>query len=145
MKRILITLTLSAMVVVFSCAAFAHHGQAGFDLEHLVTLKGTVTQFEFVNPHVLIHLAVPDANGNAVDWICSSAAPRMEARVGWTADEFKPGEELTVVGFADSSGRKFLAGVKHIRANGEELHESAMELNLYQAYLDRQAGKIKTQ
>jgi len=123
----------------------AHHSQAVYDEDTLVTIKGTVTQFEFINPHVIIHLDVKDDKGNTDNWLCFSAPPGVEARAGWTADMFKPGEQLTVQGFAEKSGRKVMTGMKHIRANGEEVTEAYTEKQIYQGYLDRKAAREKEQ
>lgn len=119
----------------------AHHSQAVYDEDTLITLKGTVTQFEFVNPHVIIHLDVKDDKGNTENWLCFSAPPGVESRAGWTHDYFKPGEELTILGFGEKGGRKVMTGVRHIRANGEEVPEAWPERQIYQGYLDRRAKK----
>jgi len=132
---------LIAGILLFAVPAPAHHSQAVYDEDTLITLKGTVTQFEFVNPHVIIHLDVKDDKGNVESWQCFSAAPGVESRAGWTHDYFKPGEEITVVGFGEKSGRKVMTGVRHFRANGEELPEAWPEKQIYQGYLDRHAKK----
>jgi len=140
-SRWLTACLLLAALVVASAPLFAHHSQAAYDEDTLVTIKGTVTQFEFINPHSIIHLDVKDDKGNIESWLCYSAPPGVAARAGWTHDYFKPGEELTVMGFAEKSGRKVMFGVRHIRSNGEETPEGFAEKQVYQGYLDRQAKK----
>jgi hypothetical protein len=132
---------LIAGVLLLAAPAPAHHSQAVYDEDTLITLKGTVTQFEFINPHVIIHMDVKDDKGNVENWQCFSAAPGVESRVGWTHDYFKPGEEITILGFGEKSGRKVMTGVKHFRANGEEIPEAWPEHQIYQGYLDRHAKK----
>ena len=121
-----------------SMPIFAHHSQAVYDEDHLVTVKGVVTKFEWVNPHILVHLEVKDEKGNIEEWIAFSGSPAMQSReAGWTSEEFKPGEVLTINGFPQKDGRKIMLGTKHTRANGEEVAESVAEQRIYQGYLDR--------
>lgn len=48
--------------------AFAHHGSAGEDTSKIVTVKGTVTDFQYINPHVQIYVDVKDENGKVQNW-----------------------------------------------------------------------------
>jgi hypothetical protein len=136
-------LTLAAGLLMVAVPMFAHHSQAVYDEDTLITLKGTVTQFEFVNPHVIIHLDVKDDKGNVESWECFSSPPGLESRAGWTSDMFKPGEELTILGFAEKGGRKVMTGMRHIRADGTEVTESYGEKAIYQGYVDRKAAREK--
>jgi uncharacterized protein DUF6152 len=137
-----------AMAIGLFAAALpicAHHSQAVYDEDHLVTIKGVVTKFEWVNPHILIRLEVKDEKGNVEEWVAFSGSPSMQSReAGWTPEEFKSGEELTISGFPQKDGRRIMLGAKHIRANGEEIPESIAEQRIYQGYMDRrrkEAGK----
>ena len=58
-----------AALLLISGAAFAHHGAAGYDSNKLTTLKGTVTEFRFQNPHAQIFLDVKDSSGKVQNWI----------------------------------------------------------------------------
>jgi hypothetical protein len=136
---LLATCLLMTSLLASSVPAFGHHSEVAYDEDTLITLKGTVTQFEFINPHVIIHLEAKDDKGNLESWLCFSAAPGVVSRAGWTYDYFKPGEELTVMGFAEKSGRKVMLGVRHVRANGHEVPEAWQEKQIYKGYLDRRA------
>jgi hypothetical protein len=119
---------------------FAHHSQAVYDEDRLVAIKGTVTKFEWINPHILIRMEVRDNAGNVEEWIVFSGSPAMQSReAGWNSEEFKPGEEITIQGFPQKDGRKIMLGAKHTRSNGEEVTESIAEQRIYQGYLDRRA------
>jgi uncharacterized protein DUF6152 len=140
MNRVLAVFLLAASTILFARPTFAHHSQAVYDEDRLVTIKGTVTKFEWSNPHILIHLEVRDEKGNVEEWIAFSGSPAMQSReAGWTVEEFKPGEEITIQGFPQKDGRKIMLGAKHIRANGEEVTESFAEQRIFQGYLDRRA------
>jgi len=126
----------------FSAASplLAHHSQAVYDEEKLLTITGVVTKFEWINPHVVVHLEVKDDKGNTDEWVAFSGSPSMQLReAGWNSEQFKPGETLTIKGFPQKDGRKIMLGAKHIRANGDEISESIAEQRIYQGYLDRRA------
>jgi len=72
----------------------AHHGTSGYDMEKVITLNGTVTSFNWSNPHCLIHIDVKDSKGDMKDWILELAAPTLMTRNGWTKDSLKPGDEV---------------------------------------------------
>jgi hypothetical protein len=138
-KRLFAYAALMLGLFAISMPIFAHHSQAVYDEDHLIAVKGVVTKFEWVNPHILIRLEVKDDKGNTEEWVAFSGSPAMQSReAGWNSEEFKPGEELTISGFPQKDGRKIMLGAKHIRANGEEVPESVAEQRIYQGYLDRQ-------
>jgi hypothetical protein len=139
-NRVFLGLLLTVVLFGVSGPLLAHHSQAVYDEDNLVTIKGTVTKFEWINPHILLHVEVKDDKGNVDEWICFSGSPAMQSReAGWNSQEFKPGEEVTVQGFPQKDGRKIMLGAKHFRANGEVVPESLAEQRIYQGYLDRQA------
>jgi hypothetical protein len=138
--RVFAVLFLMVGLLMVSGPVSAHHSQAVYDEDRLVTIKGTVTKFEWSNPHILIHLEVKDDKGNSDEWIAFSGSPAMQSReAGWNSEEFKPGEEITIQGFPQKDGRKIMLGAKHTRASGEEVTESLAEQRIYQGYLDRRA------
>jgi hypothetical protein len=80
----------------------AHHGQSAYDLEQSVTVTGTVTEFQFVNPHVLIYVSTTDAKGSERVWAGELTSPNRMARLGgavkWHKDLLKPGDVVTLTG-----------------------------------------------
>jgi len=64
----------AAGLILLSAPAFAHHGTADYDMTKLVTLKGTVTDFQFMNPHVTIYFDVKDDQGNVEKWAAEAAS-----------------------------------------------------------------------
>jgi hypothetical protein len=87
---------------------FAHHGSAvsyTIDLNKLVTMKGTVTSFEWANPHVYLMYDVKDEKGNVVHWGAETHAPSvLSDEDGWTRNTFKPGDEITITVFPSRVG-----------------------------------------
>lgn len=139
-QKLSLGISLALALLVVSAPLFAHHSQAVYDENKLVTVTGVVTKFEWVNPHVIVHLEVKDDKGNADEWVAFSGSPSMQLReAGWNSEEFKAGETITVKGFPQKDGRKIMLGAKHYRASGEELPESDAEQRIYQGYIDRRS------
>ena len=98
MTRHLIALVVMAAVCAVAGPAFAHHGTAAFDLGKVVTIKGTVTSFDFSNPHCLVHFEVKNDKGETEQWQAELTAPTKLARGGWSKRTLKAGDTVTVSG-----------------------------------------------
>jgi len=77
--------------------ALAHHSFAMFDHVNRVTLSGTVTQFQWTNPHVFIELDVSDGNGGTKHYSIECASPNVLMRVGWKYSDVKKGDKVTLL------------------------------------------------
>jgi hypothetical protein len=98
--RPLCTLTATVALLSASVPVFAHHSFAAeFDVKQPVTLKGTVTKVEWTNPHVWIYMDVANEGGAVEHWQCENGAPNALARMGWTRNSLKAGDQITVEGF----------------------------------------------
>ena len=88
----------SIVLSVFSISpALAHHGNAAWSANE-VTLKGTLVDYVWRNPHVLLVWTTKDDSGKVAQWTGEVASPEaMMADDGWTRETFKPGEELVFV------------------------------------------------
>ena len=84
-------------VLAFSVPLFAHHGTASFDIGKSLTLTGTVTEYIWSNPHVIVKMDVKDASGNVVHWVLEAWNPVTQTGRGWTKNSFKPGDEVVGV------------------------------------------------
>ena len=63
-KKLMLSLISLGVLFVLAGPAFAHHGAAAYDMSKSVTVAGTITDFQFVNPHVLVFLDAKDDKGN---------------------------------------------------------------------------------
>ena len=106
---------------IFSTALLAHHGTAGYDREHPITLTGVVTEYAFLNPHALIHLDVRAADGTIEKWVAEAAPPQRLFRGGWKTNSFKPGDKITLTGSPMKDGTKLIGISKVTTAEGKEL------------------------
>ena len=92
------------ILLTLSKPALAHHGTATWSTNE-VTLKGTVVEYIWRNPHVLLVWSTKDDSGKVVQWTGEVASPEsMMADDGWTKETFKPGDELILVVRAAKSG-----------------------------------------
>lgn len=120
-NRPLYVLALGLALLLNLGQASAHHGSANYDMSKSVSVKGTVTQFDFMNPHSAIHLEAKDDKGNAEPWLIEADSPNNLARAGWTRDSLKPGEQITIVGNRLKDGSKVMRLQKVILSDGKEL------------------------
>ena len=79
-----------------SVPMFAHHGNASYDYTKTITLKGTVTQWLWSNPHCLLRFDVKDDKGEVQHWVTEASSPVDMLRIGWSSNVVKPGDEITI-------------------------------------------------
>lgn len=108
-------------LLALSVRTFGHHGTVAYDPQQKVTLKGTVTNFEWTNPHAQIHLDVTGDNGNVVHWNFEAQPPNILVHAGWTRGSLKPGDQVTIVGTRAKNGAPIGIIQKVVLANGREL------------------------
>ena len=111
-------------VVALSVPLVAHHGTASFDTGKTVTVKGTVMEYVWSNPHVLVKVDAKDDGGNVVRWVLEAWNPVTQASRGWSKNTFKPGDSVSM----DIAPAKNNAPVGEIRGriviNGKEFKQS---------------------
>lgn len=94
-----------ARVLIFSSACcallsgtpgLAHHSNSAYQVDEIITLDGTVTEWRWSNPHTWLMLSVENDAGEAVEWAVEGRAPGILGRAGWDPDVLRPGEVVTV-------------------------------------------------
>jgi len=112
----------TTLALLIACGQLsAHHGSSNYDMSKSVSVKGTVTEFAFINPHSAIHLEAKDDKGNVEQWLIEADSPNNLARAGWNRDSIKTGELITIVGNRLKDGSKVMRLQKVIFADGREL------------------------
>lgn len=95
----------TAGLLLVAMPVLAHHSfQAEYDENKLVTVNGTVTKVEWTNPHVMLNVDVRNASGKIANWQMELASPNGLLREGWKLDSLKPGDQVTVSGYAARDG-----------------------------------------
>jgi hypothetical protein len=111
-----------ALCLMFACAVpfaaavplVAHHAFAAeFDANKQVTLRGTLTKMEWINPHSWIHMDVKKADGTVEAWMIEAGPPGALVRRGWTKTSIVAGTEILVEGYQAKDGTN--------KANGREI------------------------
>jgi len=100
---------------------FGHHGNAAYDLNRPIALKATVTEFVWSNPHVQIYFDVKDDKGNIVHWASETVSPGMLSRAGWSKNELKPGDRITITVGPSKNGAPVGYALKIVLSDGKEL------------------------
>ena len=111
-----VILTLVSAVMPLS----AHHSWP-ISNDHLVTVKGTVIEFRWANPHPMMTLEVQANDGRTEKWLIGGPAiNRMESN-GWTKTTVKPGDVITGIGYQFADGQKIVRLERVVLADGKEL------------------------
>jgi Family of unknown function (DUF6152) len=122
MKNLLLCVGIMLAALIVSAPVLAHHGETNYDTDKLVTVKATVTNFEFINPHVQIFMDAKNDKGEIEKWTCEARSPAMLVRNGdWDKNTLKPGDVITAIGFQSKNGAKILRLKKIVLADGKEL------------------------
>jgi Family of unknown function (DUF6152) len=122
MKKFALLFAIISSFLFASSPILAHHGETNYDTEKLVTVKATVTKFEFINPHTQITLEAKNDKGEAETWVCEARSPAMLVRNGgWDKTTLKPGDVITAIGFRAKNGTNILRLKKIVLSNGKEL------------------------
>jgi hypothetical protein len=88
--------------------AHAHHSGAIFDMAHPITISGSVTKVEWMNPHAYLYLNVADEQGHVHEWAIETNSPNFLKHNGWTSTTVSPGDRITVTGAPARTGAYFM-------------------------------------
>ena len=120
MKRLLMPVVVSLALVSGAVPLSAHHSWP-VNMTELVTVKGTVMEFAWENPHPMITLEVRTDDGKMEKWLVGGPAiNRMEAN-GWTKTTVRPGDVITGTGYQFADGQKIIRLERVIMPDGKEM------------------------
>lgn len=120
MKGKVAILALLLGLAISATSLFAHHGQANYNTKDPVTVSGTVTDFQFINPHCLVFFDAKDEKGEIQKWQGELTSPNHLVRAGWRKDSLKAGDQVTVTGWRAASGANSL-WITKFTVNGEDM------------------------
>ena len=98
----------------------AHHSWP-VSMDRLVTVKGTVTEFAWANPHPMMTLEVQTNDGRTEKWMVGGPAIIRMTANGWTKTTVKPGDVITGIGYQFADGQKIVRLERVVLADGKEL------------------------
>jgi hypothetical protein len=119
--RLFSRVALMVSFLAITVPLLAHHGRATYDETKLATIMGTVSSFQFSNPHALLVLDVKDGKGNIQMWTGEGTSPNMLVREGWDSKTIKPGDQVTATGHPARNGTNSMRVEKIVLPNGREL------------------------
>lgn len=116
--KLLLFLAASAGLISTAAPAFAHHSFAAEYDSKEVTLTGTITKVEWTNPHIYFYLDVKDESGNVVNYAVEGYPPNTLKRTGFTRDDLKVGDTVTITAYRAKDSTSRVAGREITFPNG---------------------------
>src|SRR5277367_5662830 len=118
--KVFLVPTFTVLALLAAAIPVSAHHSWPVKSDRLVTVKGTVIEFEWANPHPMITLEVQTDTGREKWRIGGPAINRMEAN-GWTRTTVKPGDVITGIGYQYTDGEKIVRLERVVLADGKEL------------------------
>jgi hypothetical protein len=119
--RVLVASALLFGLFSVSVSALAHHNPKPMYEHNSVMLMGTVTEYEWANPHSVISIAVKTDGGAVQEWHAEFLPPAEMIRAGWTRQTLKPGDQVTMTGLPGRHAQRILWLQSVVTADGRKL------------------------
>jgi hypothetical protein len=120
-RNFLIPFVFGAVLAVTGASSFAHHGAASYDVDKKIVLKGTVTQYLWANPHVLMQVDAAAEGGQTVHWVVETENPSAMVNRGWSKDSMKTGDQVTLTVTPVRNGRPYGRIIDVLLPSGQKL------------------------
>jgi hypothetical protein len=122
LTRYLLGVALAGAWLAQTGPADAHHAfSTEFDAKQPITLRGTISRVEWINPHAFIHLDVKGDDGKVETWMIEAGSPNTLVRRGMTRDSIAPGTEVVVFGYRHRNGSNTANGRDVTLPDGKRL------------------------
>jgi uncharacterized protein DUF6152 len=119
--KFLLCVALGIWVSTLSLPLLAHHGNSAYEMEKSITIKGTVTQWIWANPHCILQLDVTDDHGQVVPWSVETENPSSMIHYGYAKQSMKPGDLVTVTVLPAKNGKPIGRIVEVVLPSGQKL------------------------
>lgn len=127
-KLLRVVPTLIVGFLLTAVPVFAHHGAVAYNEVKVVTISGTVTSFQFINPHCIVDVDVKDSSGNVQQWTVETPPPSMmKHNAGWYRDMMKAGDQIRVDLHVAKNGSNVgkIAGSGNVILNGKPIQAAS--------------------
>ncbi len=122
MRNMILAVSIAAVgVLLVSVPLAAHHGAAALDTGKEMTLKGTVTEWIWSNPHCFLQFDAKDTTGKVRNWAVETQNPTTMTQRGWSRTSFNAGDEVTVILEPVKNGQPIGRLLTVVLANGQKL------------------------
>ena len=106
----------------------AHHSAAAlYVMNQELDIEGTVTEYQFVNPHIRVYLDVENADGDVERWVAEGGNPNVLIRQGWDGEELQPGDRIRINGHPSRDGSPLIHWVTVTLPDGSELFAETVD------------------
>jgi len=122
---------LAGLALAVATPALAHHSFAMFDRTKAVNITGNVKEYEWTNPHVWIHLMVPDVQGTPREWSFEMQSVQQDAAAGWRPDSVRPGDKISIEYHPLKDGSRGGQLMSATLANGQHLGPPAAPARVF--------------
>jgi hypothetical protein len=117
MNKVFAVLAIAGLLIADG-PLFGHHSNTIYDMQHTITVQGSVTAVEFINPHVQVRFDVKDSQGKVEKWVGITGPPNALRRAGFDRNTLKPGDQITVDGHRAKDGTTVIEIEKIVKADG---------------------------
>jgi len=113
MKKLAAIAFVAVGLFALSVPAFAHHGTAAFETSRTITMKATVTDWFWANPHCFVKFDYKNDKGEVEHWVVETSNPPDMTNRGWTIHTLKPGDEITITVLPVKNGKP-IGRLRHV-------------------------------
>ena len=120
-RKALAILAVNILVFLPAISASAHHSMTGYDRSRTTTLRVTIADFNWTNPHVEVYFQVSQASGTVERWTAEMPSPKRLERNGWSKETLKSGDQVTLIGNSSKDGTFSMRLLRVVLPDGREL------------------------